>query len=252
LKEYLTYDDIVKICEQINEKHLPDDGPFAEKVDDLLEQYDEKTPLQFILKAFREFLKLVDSEIDKIEQNVNIRPTCAKGCAHCCYFPIITTKLEAKLIKAYIDGLPAKEREDIVNHLHVYFQRNQTILSKVCTLDFTKDARFKEKYIAKQVPCPFLDLRTNTCKVYEVRPIPCRTYLNYGNPRVCADSYIPDEPFSYEFFYDYYMEALNELIQELLYNGEELDFDYPDDVFTLNYLPVLLQQELQKSGWRSN
>ncbi len=247
MKSHLTYNDIVKICKQINEKHLPDDGPFAEKVNNLLEQYDEETPLQFILKAFRELLKLVDSEIHQIEQKVDIRPTCAKGCAHCCYFPIITTKLEAKLMMEYIHRLPTKEREDVLEHLTTYFQTNQEKLQKVCSIDFTEDVHFKEKYISEQVACPFLDLKTNTCKVYEVRPIPCRTYLNYGNPRVCADSYIPDEPFSYEFFYEYYMQALNELIQELLYNGEELDFDYPDDVFTFDYLPVFLQQELQKN-----
>jgi uncharacterized protein len=246
LKPHLTYNDIIKICKQINEKYLPDDKPFVEKVEELFEQYDEVPAFQFILKAFCELLKLVDSEIRRIEQKVNIRPTCTKGCAHCCYFPIITTKLEAKLIKAYIDGLPAKEREGIVNHLRTYFQQNQTILSKVCALDFMNDARFKEKYIAEQVPCPFLDLQTNTCKVYEVRPIPCRTYLNYGDPIVCAQSYMPNEPFSYEFFYEYYMQALNELIQELLYNeDEELGIDYPDDVFAFDYLPNFLRKELK-------
>jgi uncharacterized protein len=247
LEKYLTYEDMVEICRKINERYLPDDEVFMEAVDDLLEQYNGEGPKQFMLKVFKHLLKLVDSQIQQIEQKVQVRPTCDKGCAYCCYFPIITTKLEAKLIMAYIDSLPAKKHEEILKHLAAYFQANQKKLQKMCSIDFDEDVQFKEKYIAGQLPCPFLDLQTNTCKVYEVRPVPCRTYLNYCNPNVCAQSYIPDEPFSYEFFYDYYMQALNELIQELLYNeDEELGFDYPDDMFTFDYLPNFLRQVLKR------
>jgi len=30
--------------------------------------------------------------------------------------------------------------------------------------------------VLQTLPCPFLELETNKCKVYEVRPIACRTY----------------------------------------------------------------------------
>ncbi|MEK4166079.1 MULTISPECIES: YkgJ family cysteine cluster protein [Anoxybacillus] len=60
----------------------------------------------------------------------------------------------------------------------------------------------------EQLPCIFLNRETNTCFVYEVRPMPCRTYLNYCSPNVCAESYMPDEPFSYEFLYEFYIYKL--------------------------------------------
>ncbi|MBA2876621.1 YkgJ family cysteine cluster protein [Thermaerobacillus caldiproteolyticus] len=243
MERHLTYIDIVNICKKINEKYLPTDEPFIEKVDELFAQYDEEPPLLFLLRAFQELLQLVDEQIHDIEQKVNIRPTCAKGCAHCCYFPIIITKLEARLIQTYIDRLPAKEREEIQAHLRTYFQQQKEALDVVYAIDFMEDARFKEKYIAKQVPCPFLDVRTNTCRIYEVRPIPCRTYLNYASPAVCAKSHMPDEPFSYEFFYHYYMQSLQEIVEEWSDEEEAFPFRYPDDLFHLDYLPRLLQEE---------
>ena len=244
MKKQLTYDEMVEICRTINEQHLPDGESFMNAVDDLLEQYAGENPKLFILQAYKYFLSLVDKGIQHIERKAGIHPTCAQGCAHCCYFPIIITKMEAKLILEYIDCLSQKEKDDVLQHLKAYYQRERERLQQVCSIDFTEDPCFKEKYISSRLPCPFLDLTTNTCKVYEVRPIPCRTYLNYCNPNVCAQSLIPDEPFSYEFFYEYYMQAFNELIQELLYEGEELGFNYPDDVFTFDYLPNFLRDKI--------
>lgn len=240
MKKYLTYAEMVEICERINERHMPDGERFADAVDDLLESYDGGEAKLFLLRSFQKLLALVDEEIETIEQKVQIRPTCVQGCAHCCYFPIITTKMEAKLMIDYIDHLPTKEKEAISAHLATYFQIYKEKLEQVCSIDFEENPDFKQQYIAKQLPCPFLDTGTNTCKIYEVRPIPCRTYLNYCNPNVCAASYIPEEPFSYEFLYEYYMGALNELIQEILCEEERIGIDYPDDVFLFDYLPNLL------------
>lgn len=242
MKKYLSYDEIVEICQRINEHYLPDNNSFMDAVDYLLEQYTGENPKRFILEAFKYFLSVVDKEIRRIEKKAEIRPTCAKGCAHCCYFPIIITKLEAELMMEYIEHLPQKE--EILGHLKVYFQMEDKKLQQACSVDFTENPYFKEQYISKQLPCPFLDLTTNTCKVYEVRPIPCRTYLNYCNPNVCAQSHIPNEPFSYEFFYEYYMQALNELIQELLEERDELGFNYPDDLFVFDYLPNFLRRKI--------
>ncbi|WP_027410755.1 YkgJ family cysteine cluster protein [Anoxybacteroides tepidamans] len=241
MKKHLTYEEMIKICQTINRCYLPSNEAFEDAIDDLFEKYEEDDAKRFLLQAFKKLLALVDQEIQIIEQKVAIRPTCEKGCAYCCYFPIIITKMEAKLMMAYIDSLPAAEKEDIHIHLVKYFQKNKEKLQKLCAIDFTEAPDFKEQYIVERLPCPFLDLKTNTCKVYEVRPIPCRTYLNYCSPKACADSYIPKEPFSYEFFYEYYMEALNEIVQELLYENEDIGIDYPEDAFVFDYLPNFLK-----------
>ncbi|MGG3999666.1 hypothetical protein [Anoxybacillus kestanbolensis] len=61
-------------------------------------------------------------------------------------------------------------------------------------------------------------------------------YLNYCSPNVCAESYLPDEPFSYEFLYEFYIEALHDFIQTFVYEGEDVGIDYPDDLFDMDYL----------------
>ncbi|WP_243293135.1 YkgJ family cysteine cluster protein [Bacillus sp. FJAT-47783] len=186
----------------------------------------------------------MDEEIEKIEQKATIKPSCLKGCAHCCYFPIIVTRGEAKLMVEYINSLPEEQRVNIYKHLDNYFTQYKEQIQGACAIDFRDDRAFKETYIQKQLPCPFLDTKTNLCKAYEVRPIPCRTYLNYCNPTVCAENDVPKEPFSYEFLYSFYMQALNEVLQELV-EEEEFPFDYPNDFITYDYLPNLLSEYMK-------
>jgi uncharacterized protein len=246
LDKHLTYEDMLKICEKINKYYLPDEQPFYEMIDHILENAENKRADEVILETFKTLLKLIDSQIKEIETKVNIRATCLKGCAYCCYFPIITTRLEAKLILQYIQRLPEEQKQDILGHLMNYFETNKERLEKVCSIDFHEDPQFKIKYISEQVSCPFLDQSSNTCKVYDVRPTPCRTYLNYCHPNVCAHSLMPRETFSYEFLHEFYMMALNEIIQEFLYEDENLGITFPEDVFHIDYLPKLLKEELLK------
>lgn len=240
----LTYEDMLKICETINIHYIPDEQLFYDTIDHILENPENESASEIILETFTALLKLIDSQIKEIETKVNIQPSCFKGCAYCCYFPIITTRLEAKLILQYIQSLPEAQKQDILGHLFNYFESNKEQLEKVCSIDFHEDPQFKFKYISEQVSCPFLDRSSNTCKVYEVRPTPCRTYLNYCHPNVCAQSLMPRETFSYEFLHEFYMTALNEVLQEFLYEDEDLGITFPDDVFHIDYLPKLLKEEL--------
>ncbi|WP_420042290.1 YkgJ family cysteine cluster protein [Bacillus cereus] len=41
----------------------------------------------------------------------------------------------------------------------------------------------KGEYSKNQVNCPFLI--DNSCSIYAVRPVTCRTYFAYGNPERC-------------------------------------------------------------------
>lgn len=67
--------------------------------------------------------------------------------------------------------------------------------------------------------------------IYEVRPLPCRTYVNYTNPKVCADNILPKETISYEFLYQEYMGAINELLQYLYENDKIENIGYPEDLY---------------------
>ncbi|MED4354693.1 YkgJ family cysteine cluster protein [Schinkia azotoformans] len=243
MKNYLNYKDMVDICNEINEQHIPSEDAFLNKIDELFEHTNLEGK-ELILYSFKELLKVVDSEINNIEKKVNISPSCEKGCANCCYFPIITTKLEAKLMIGVINRMPDERRNQIVNHLQTYFTKHHDAINKLCSIHFEEISDFKLQYISSQLPCPLLNVETNECIAYEIRPLPCRTYLNYCNPIVCKDDFIPSEPFSYEFLRDYYIEALNELVQTILYEDhDDYGIQYPDDVFQVDYLPTLLKNE---------
>ena len=243
MKQFLNYEDILKICNQINEKYIPTEDAFFEKVDELF-QNEELEGETFIQYSFQELLKVVDAEIKKIEENVQISPTCAKGCANCCYFPIITTRLEEKLMLAAINNFPAERRTKILNHLKAYFIKYSNEIESLCSINFNEVPDFKHQFISKQLPCPMLDTEKNECLAYEIRPIPCRTYLNYSNPAVCKENLIPKEPFSYEFLREYYIEALSEIVQTVL-NAENQSFgiQFPEDVFKVDYLQNLIKNE---------
>ncbi|WP_243292125.1 YkgJ family cysteine cluster protein [Bacillus sp. FJAT-47783] len=243
MSHYLSYEQMIKICDKINEKYIPDGESFFVKVEELFQIEEPVTFQQFMVMTLKGLLSVVDEEIEKIEQKATIKPSCLKGCAHCCYFPIIVTQAEGKMLVDYIETLPEKAREDMKAHLKDYFSTYEAKIKDVCSMPFEGD--FKKTYIRKQLPCPFLDTNSNTCKAYEVRPIPCRTYLNYCDPIVCAENDVPKEPFSYEFFYAFYMQALNEVIQELV-EEEEFPFHYPQDLVTYDYLPNLLKKYLHE------
>ncbi|OIJ21320.1 hypothetical protein BKP45_00625 [Anaerobacillus alkalidiazotrophicus] len=69
--------------------------------------------------------------------------------------------------------------------------------------------------------------------------------MNYCNPQVCADNYIPEEVFSYEFLYEYYIYAVVNTIEETIVDNENDPIIFPDDVYEANYLPLFQKELLQ-------
>lgn len=92
--------------------------------------------------------------------------TCQKGCAHCCYIHVTTTKDEAGLLA-------------------------EAAVEKEIPLDMEKLARQAEipdaewiKNPMDLIRCPFLG-DDNLCMVYEERPSSCRTYFVASDPKNC-------------------------------------------------------------------
>ncbi len=232
--EYLSYQEILRKCDLLNEQYELNDEYFGNIVDQLLAS--DRSANEVIMDGFQQLLQQVSEEMSKMEGFMGAKASCFMGCAFCCYFPIIITELEAKTMKRIIDGWPEERKQRIMNHLEQYLSTYKDEIEHVTSLDRENDPDFKRKYIASQVPCPMLDTETNMCMAYEIRPIPCRTYVNYSDPKVCAETYLPKETFSYEFLYEFYMGALNEILQELYEDGEPNFIDYPNDVWQYDYL----------------
>ncbi|GIO17173.1 hypothetical protein J18TS1_02730 [Oceanobacillus oncorhynchi subsp. incaldanensis] len=227
---FLTYEEILLKCEEINAKYEINQERFDEIVDGILVKEDVSADDK-IAQAFAQLLQAVSEEISDMESTADLMPTCQMGCAFCCYFPIITNKMEAMLIKDAISKMPADRKHFIENHLSDYYQVYEEKVEQLSGIDIISDPDAKYKYKKEQLPCPFLNLKTNACMVYEVRPLPCRTYVNYTNPKVCADNIMPKETISYEFLYQEYMGAMNELLQYLYENDRVEKMDYPGDLY---------------------
>ena len=231
---YLTYDDILKKSEQLNESYELDIYIFEDVVDELLNS--EKDTEAVVLEGFERLLGSVDRTMGDIDTFLEMKPNCFMGCAFCCYFPIRVSKMEAKLFFQSIEHMPSERKEDIFRHWEAYYSKFSQKIDTALGID-ADDPDMKLKYKKLNLPCPMLNEEKQLCMAYEVRPVPCRTYVNYSDPTVCATEHMPKETFSYDFLYNFYFQAMNELLQALYENGEELPVDYPMDAWNYDYLP---------------
>lgn len=239
MEPYLSFDEIQEKCSRLSEVYEIDEDKFYQIVEKWANQ--DTSSEDKILNSFIELLQMVSDEMGNMEKAVQLEATCRMGCAFCCYFPIIINEMEAKIIKKAIGNLPEKRRIRIKNHLSNYYEQYGDKLKSLTQLDFTEDKDFKFKYRRSLVPCPLLDTKTNQCMAYEVRPIPCRTYVNFTNPNVCEENLMPKETVSFEFLYEQYMGALNEFMQFLYEEGDTAFIQYPDDVYQTDYLASWLR-----------
>ncbi|WP_152654646.1 YkgJ family cysteine cluster protein [Oceanobacillus sp. CFH 90083] len=230
MSKFLTYEEILLKCEEINTTYEINQKRFDKIVDCILDN-EEISADHKIAEAFAQLLKAVSEEISEMETTAELVPTCQMGCAFCCYFPIVTNKMEAALIKDAISKMPADRRHFIENHLVQYYQTYEEKVERLGRIDWASDSDAKYRYKKENLPCPFLNLETNACMIYEVRPLPCRTYVNYTDPKVCSANVMPKETISYEFLYQEYMGAINELLQYLYENEKIEKIDYPGDLY---------------------
>jgi Fe-S-cluster containining protein len=113
-----------------------------------------------------------------------MKATCTKGCAGCCYMLVSTTFVEAMTIADYLirNRTPEqlveiraklKERSDL-------FRRSETNRSTI----------FRDK-----TPCPFLEVESEfhgTCSVYGSRPLTCRMHYVVSDPKLCMPPHVMD------------------------------------------------------------
>lgn len=84
---------------------------------------------------------------------------CRRGCADCCRnlaAPPVVSAVEWQRIEAAMATLPDQVRHDIATRLDQLDAGSRPIV------------------------CPFLDLNSNACLIYEARPVRCRSYGFYA------------------------------------------------------------------------
>ncbi len=96
--------------------------------------------------------------------------SCHKGCANCCYHPVQISILEGVLLYRWL-----------VTH-----GKWSPVVRQKC--EQASSATFglaMETWLLAAIPCPLLELKTNTCTAYAGRPFSCRTIFSMSDPDEC-------------------------------------------------------------------
>ena len=100
----------------------------------------------------RAIVKKIYKIVDLITEKVNEQTPfpCQQGCSACCNYAVDVTQVEAVVIAQYYN-IEANVKEGIV----------------------------AEEWGDKKTPlCPFNDLDTGNCQIYELRPLVCRSFAS--------------------------------------------------------------------------
>lgn len=110
--------------------------------------------------------------IDEINQdNFNAhsdKPSCRKGCAHCCYIQVGSTGYEVDLILDYM-----KKNNMMFTQEQISTLEKQAAIPDDAAYILSPDRR-----------CVFLK-ENNECGIYPVRPATCRNYYVFNDPEDC-------------------------------------------------------------------
>lgn len=150
----------------------------------------------------------IDKKVKDFQESTGDIPPCHNGCSNCCYDDFSISEIEFELImremkswnqedveRVYDIALDQceevkKDRPDTWRNLEIFVRGNDGEA-------FRKQIENHGTILRNKFPCPLLDENTKSCKVYESRPMVCRSYgtthfkkNNYSSFEVCE--YIPD------------------------------------------------------------
>jgi Fe-S-cluster containining protein len=135
-----------------------------------------------LLRADRDLLESVDGAIASAARRAGDQLVCRAGCSECCSGPFPINRLDAWRLA---EGMTSLRQRDPARADAVHARARRMVAAFASTFpgdpvtgrlggDETAEDRFFEEQSA--VPCPVLDPATQTCELYEHRPLFCRTY----------------------------------------------------------------------------
>lgn len=153
-------------------------------------------------KWYKNELIEAEQKIASVESTFDLSCICKKGCTGCCKQLIPIIDLELKAMSPAFDLLDIDTKRVLKQKVEKtcdMLSSNGFNINSVMTITVgEKMAQQQEKYFKLNIPCPLLD-ENGECMVYNVRPVTCMAYRNYGGMN-CDTSYWVDESFQYEMF----------------------------------------------------
>jgi Fe-S-cluster containining protein len=116
--------------------------------------------------------------------------TCKAGCGACCRQPVPVSEPEARRLAEMVATMPEPRRSQV----RARFEAASTALRAAGVLDAYQaqhqarqpvTAGMALRYFHLRVACPFLE--NENCSIYPERPLICREYLVFSDPKVCSD-----------------------------------------------------------------
>jgi Fe-S-cluster containining protein len=147
-----------------------------------------------LLRADRDLLETVDSAIAAAARRAGEQLVCRAGCSECCIGPFPINRLDAWRLG---EGMADLRRRDPERAAAVLARARRTVERFRDTFPgdpwtgmLGGNEREEDRFFEQQsaVPCPVLDPATQTCDLYEYRPLSCRTY---GPPVVFGGEALP-------------------------------------------------------------
>lgn len=117
------------------------------------------------------------------EKKNNLEVQCMQGCNHCCKYPIQVLPFETIIIKNYLRKIESDKKAAIKANLRLVKDKIKTsIKAKKHT------ERYRIEYLTNNIYCPFLDINSKACEIYEVRPLSCMNYFEYKSSENCVEN----------------------------------------------------------------
>lgn len=117
------------------------------------------------IESVYEALDIINN--DNISSMIN-KPSCKKGCSHCCYIQVAATQIEIDYILNFLKDNDIQLTENQLDRLKEQSKINNN-----------------EDYILSvHRKCIFLSDKGD-CSIYEARPLACRNYYVFNDPKLC-------------------------------------------------------------------
>ena len=129
--------------------------------------------ISFILAIYQ----VLDEFVAKEKEVSGIVLACGKGCSYCCRQLITCTEIEIKEIVSFLNGLPRQTRAPLVRRIKEYIRQWQRYF-ELHEGDLQKNPFMSNKDWQGE-DCPFLNPEDQSCDIYPVRIIDCRTASSF-------------------------------------------------------------------------
>lgn len=149
----------------------------------------DPNPLK-LSKWYANEISVFTNQIQLIEKECDITCSCSIGCSACCKQLIVLFRAEQLALIPTIESLDTKTiltlKNTVIEQCKIMLENNITN-KEANSKSRTVMDKIQDNYFKLNLKCPLLN-DNNECMVYNVRPILCWSYKNYGEKILCEET----------------------------------------------------------------